>query len=112
MQDIIHPVPLIEDRRLRERDFGENTGKPVGDAEWPSDENTRIPGGESKAEQRSRLKEFYGELLKAHKNDTVLLVSHGGSIRAIINIIRPANAEPLPHIKNTAVTEFDITPTA
>jgi len=107
-----HPnTKMVLDKRLRERDFGDYAGKVIDSITWPSDPNTKIPRGESLADQRRRLKEIYEEILEKHANDTVLLVTHGGSILLLMSVIQVGLVENLDfsyRIKNTSVTEFEI----
>ncbi|MBS5939592.1 histidine phosphatase family protein [Clostridium sp.] len=54
---------------------------------WITDEslNFKCPGGESKAEYRKRIKEEFISFIKKIKDDnSVLLISHGGTIGTIL----------------------------
>ena len=108
----MHPhTPLVEDQRLRERDLGDYVGRPISSVEWPKDPNTKVPNGESRVDHRNRLEEFYLELLKKHPEDIVLVVTHGGSVLLLLNIIQNSPVEEADfcyRIKNTSVTEFEI----
>lgn len=107
-----HPeTKLIEDKRLRERDLGDYVGKPIGSVEWPKDPTHAVPNGESRVDHRNRLEEFYLELLEKHSEDIVLVVTHGGSVLLLLNIIQNSPVEEADfcyRIKNTSVTEFEI----
>ena len=107
-----HPhTKLVEDKRLRERDLGDYVGKSIDSVEWPKDSTTRVPNGESRVDHHSRLESFYNEILEKHPEDTVIIVTHRGSVLLLMNIIRKGPVEEVDfsyRIKNTSVTEFEI----
>ena len=84
------PVAICED--LTELDFGEWTGSTFdqirGDPRWrPWSTHrslARIPGGESMREVQRRSVEALFEIGERHPEDTVVLVSHGDVIRAML----------------------------
>jgi len=104
---------------LREMNLGAWQGltRDQVNARWPGEldarhldiENHRVPGGESGAEIRERALGFYTELLSKHRGDTVILVSHGGTLAVLRSAIHDwnlneawvANRTRLP---NTGVT--------
>lgn len=81
-------VPVVTDPDLREIDQGEWTGLPVDEIarRWPEQwgsarhYSTR-PGGESPADVRRRALAAVVRIVSAHPDETVALVSHGGTIR-------------------------------
>lgn len=85
-----HKQKLWEERiKARER----------GDLNWKPE------GGESIVEHTKRVKKFLNQLETKHKNETILIVSHGGTINRIIEIygFKPITAEYLRFL-NTSVT--------
>jgi broad specificity phosphatase PhoE len=45
------------------------------------------PGGETLLRFSERILEFSGEIIKSHKDETVLLVAHGGTIMVLICLL-------------------------
>ncbi|KAA3617139.1 MAG: alpha-ribazole phosphatase [Calditrichaeota bacterium] len=81
---------VIFDDRLKEFNFGEWEMKPWDDIEkeslnfWIEDfVNRQAPGGESYRQMSDRIMDFFGEL-KNSDSENIILVSHGGTIRAIL----------------------------
>ncbi|MBI3631566.1 MAG: histidine phosphatase family protein [Candidatus Staskawiczbacteria bacterium] len=96
-----HPTAqVVVAHQLKEQNLGIYEGK--GKTEWKEiKKNSKEPfhvfkpqNGESYAELQERVKTFFGDLIPKHKNDTVLMVSHGG------------NKAHKP--ENTALTVLDI----
>ncbi len=83
-----HGLEVIEDPNFREIDQGEWTGLPVDEIKkrWPElwgparHFNAR-PGGESPHQVRARALEALRRVLAAHPDGSVVIVSHGGTIR-------------------------------
>jgi broad specificity phosphatase PhoE len=75
------------DHRLRERNLGEWSGLTTDEIEqrWPGSlaDWTAAPGGETTAELTSRVQGSLAELGESAPERTVLVVTHGGAIRAI-----------------------------
>lgn len=69
------------------------------------------PGGESFAEFTTRVEIELNKLLKVHPNETVLVVSHGGTIRAVASVILgvPQNKTWACQVGNTGISVFDYT---
>lgn len=86
-------VQVIIDPRLRERDYGELSGKSKFKTEkefpkeyqlWHRSWDVRPPGGESIADVAKRVLPFIHNMLKDLKpNDVVLISAHGNSMRPI-----------------------------
>jgi len=80
-------------RRLREIDFGRWEGRRRAEIRrtegevyrrWLEDPSRgRPPGGESVPELRRRVRRFASDLARRHPRGTVVLVTHGGVIRAL-----------------------------
>ncbi len=79
-------VKIVKTPHLREQNLG--IYEAVGKSEWKEiKKNTKEPfhlfkppKGESYFELQERVKTFFNTLLDKHKNDTVLVVSHGGTL--------------------------------
>jgi alpha-ribazole phosphatase/probable phosphoglycerate mutase len=88
-------TPWVDDR-LRELDFGELEGRLYDEIEreqpaffrrWMETPTlVRFPGGESYAELRERVDASVRDIVAAHTDRTVGLVSHGGVIRAALAV--------------------------
>jgi broad specificity phosphatase PhoE len=83
-------LPVVTDARLREVDVGDWAGRLVSEIEdrdpgayarWQSGEKAWT-GGESYEEMGERVVAAVLDLVSRHPGETVLIVSHGGSIRA------------------------------
>lgn len=81
-------LPVITDPRFREIDQGEWTGLAVEEIgrRWPdlwgpARHYSKRPGGESPQEVRARALEGLRDVVEAHPEGTVVIVSHGGTIR-------------------------------
>jgi alpha-ribazole phosphatase/probable phosphoglycerate mutase len=70
--------PIIIDKRLRELDYGDFSGKPSGIVGRMKRERikTPFPNGESYEHAVSRVQDFFNELVRGHHNSTVLVVGH------------------------------------
>ena len=86
-------MPVREDKRLRELDFGRWEGLTLVDiqeryaetyANWIEDPQASPPDGESLAHLQDRVSSLLGELLTHHPDDTVALVSHGGTFQILL----------------------------
>lgn len=102
-------IPFIKDIRLRERDVGELEGKPVPENfDWHN-----VPEFvENNKKFYSRIKEFLDEIYLKHKNQIVLVSTHGGSILAALSYLHNKTHNDLDDygpIPNTAVSivEFE-----
>ena len=92
-----HGVTPITDPRLTEIDFGEFEGRRFDDIEaaYPEIYDTwmrtptkvRFPGGESWQDLLSRSTAAAAEIVAAHRDETIVVVSHGGVNRAILSAV-------------------------
>jgi broad specificity phosphatase PhoE len=80
------------DERLRERSFGAWEGLTMEEIErrfreaherWRAGEGFGADDAESFEDFAERVRSFLGDVLDRHPQETVLVVSHGGSIRVI-----------------------------
>lgn len=92
-----HGVPVVADAGLREIDVGSWSGLTKAEIE------ERFGGervdGETRDQHRARVRAAAARLLAAHPNERILLVTHGGTMRAL------AEAFDGP-IENCAVIEL------
>ena len=87
-------VPVIADVRLREIAFGRWEGLTYMEIQerwpeeyqgWQNDPLARVPpGGETLAQIEQRVGAFVGDIRRKHDGQTVLVVAHGGSLRALV----------------------------
>jgi alpha-ribazole phosphatase len=113
-------APAQVDPRLRELSFGSwegLTAAQIGDkypqslSAWIGDPLNAAPhGGESLHQLGQRLQSFLQELERAHDR-TVLLIAHGGSLRAIICLALglPLTAYWRFRLDPTSVSELELT---
>ena len=105
-----HPhLKVVYVRALREKNLGELQGKPRPDGAVHY-LGMRTKHGETLGEFRKRVKRFLDRLAARCEGKTVLLVTHGGTIRAIRTIV---DGTPSSHmvggkrIKNTEIQSFN-----
>lgn len=83
-----HHLQVATDARFREIDQGDWTGLSTERIRegWPelwgpARHYSPRPGGESPSQVRARALEGLADVVRAHPDDTVVIVSHGGTIR-------------------------------
>lgn len=86
-----HSSEVTTDPAFREIDQGEWTGLPVDEIrrrwpeKWgPARHYTTRPGGESPQQVRRRALEGLSRVVAGHPDSTVVVVSHGGTIRWLV----------------------------
>jgi alpha-ribazole phosphatase len=116
----VHGLPVHLAPELREVDFGEWEGLdeaaiaarfPEEYRLWREDSlRHRPPGGETIAALRARAAQVYDRVVAAHAGETVALVGHGGSIRALVlhAIGLPLEAYSRLRMRNAAVSLVEI----
>ena len=89
--NLVLRLPVTLDRRLREQHFGEWTGKYWRDV--PADDlalaeaagwQFHPPGGESRADVRSRAEHALIDAARANAGRNVLVVTHQGVVKAVL----------------------------
>jgi len=106
--DISRGKMVVSDWRLSELDFGDWEGQSwdeiyntVYAMQWfASWRDIPCPNGESLMQMVLRVKDFLSEKILNHKNDTLLIVTHGGVIRIIITLLQNLNFEEIFKIKS------------
>lgn len=89
-----HQLPVTPLNGLREYHFGEWEGltfKQIA-KQWPdlnanffkNPDTVRVPGGETFGEVKARAEAVVRKLVDQHPEQTIVLVSHGGTIRTIL----------------------------
>ena len=74
-------IPIIRDRRLREQDYGEFTGRmrrEIG-AERPRRITEPFPGGESVAQAVEHVRLFLRDVATGHAGETILVIGHSAT---------------------------------
>jgi len=97
-----HAVPVVVEPGLREVDVGEWSGLTRAEVErrFPGGER---PGGETREQHAARVLAAAERIARAHPGERILLVSHGGTMRALRTHV---SDEPHHPIANCAVLEL------
>ena len=116
-----HDVPLTCDPRLREQRLGAWEDRPFGNLGWEEPEmmyafnndpaRWSVPGGESFAHLQSRLRAAVTDIAARHPGQSVVCVSHGMAIRALLADaleIPSAEINAVGHGDNTAVSLLEV----
>lgn len=110
----LRKIPIIYTKELRERNYGIFSGKPISYFyKWLKERggkgnfNLKIPKGESFPDVQKRAKKFISKIIKKHKEENILLVTHGALKTAIMLYL--FNKTPEKHYKkykgkNTALS--------
>jgi probable phosphoglycerate mutase len=106
-------VPILYDPRLKERSFGSLEGKTWEEID-PSGElresdrhqkyDYREHGGENAEGVKQRIFDSIRDIETKHPNDKILIVTSGGIIRLLHNILK---GEVHAHIQNSSIHEFE-----
>jgi broad specificity phosphatase PhoE len=104
-----HPeVPVTYDARLREKHLGIHEGRRQEDVDvdkWGDPE-----GGERQEALRERIIALLDELWEHHRNEHVLLVTHGGTITTLLMHLAGSSDTTTYHPGNASISivEFDL----
>ncbi len=79
---------------------------------WPLGGTEIPPGGESIAQVLQRVGRTMEELARRHRGHDVVIVSHGGAIRAAVGHAMGVGADPILHlsVQNFSLTRLDRLP--
>ena len=90
-------IPVHQDRRLRECNYGALNGRPVAeiDAEKLRRIDEPFPGGESYRDVVERVRSFLDDLLLGFDGTRILLISHAAPRWAIANLLEGTPLEEL-----------------
>ncbi len=97
------PEPALIDA-LVERNYGATEGLDWLQVETQYPHGTAAPGRESREQVAARVIPALRELAAAHPGEALLVVSHGGAIRAVLNEVEPAASHGM--ITNGSVHSF------
>lgn len=105
------PLPIIIDPRIKERDYGDLTGKikaevekeyPTEYAQWHRSYETPPPHGESIQMVEKRVFSFIADMIPTFKpNDVVFLSAHGNSLRPIRKYFERLNNKDMCSFEHT-----------
>jgi probable phosphoglycerate mutase len=97
----LHSVPVVADPGLREIDVGSWSGLTRAEIEerFPGGER---PDGETRDQHVARVLRAVERIARAHAGERILLVSHGGTFRAVHDRISDTPYHP---VANCAVLE-------
>ena len=111
----LSPQPLPD---ARERDFGVGNGMPIAQAleqyavsgSAPGDLRLVFPGEEAYDAFRERVAAAFLALEERHDDETVVVVTHSGSIAAFLTVVLglPADRHRLFRIGNASITTLDL----
>jgi broad specificity phosphatase PhoE len=91
-----HGVPVHADIGLREIDVGSWSGLTRAEIAERFPEGRR-PDGETHEQHGARVREAVVRIARAHLGERILLVGHGGTIRAIHDVISDLPYHPVPN---------------
>ena len=97
-----HGMPVTADAGLREINVGSWSGLTRAEIELRFPDGER-PGGETREEHLARVLQAVEGIARAHPGERVLVVSHGGTMRALRTHV---SDEPLHPIENCGVIEL------
>ncbi len=103
---------ILMSKLIQERDFGEYSGTESKAVDWENlnqdNKINREMGVETWESVKKRVELFMEDLKLEDENKTILIISHAGPIRVMINKIKN---EDLPYtqieVKNGQIMEFD-----
>jgi broad specificity phosphatase PhoE len=103
-------LPVAVDARLREVDVGEWSGLTMAEIEerFPEALQRRLAGGtgwergETYEQMGERVVAALGEIAERHDGGRVVVITHGGSVRAALHAAGVPDEER-PHVRNCAV---------
>lgn len=91
---------------LIERDYGEAEGMAFDEIEALYPEGVRAPGQETREEVAARVVPALLELAERHPGERLVIVSHGGAIRSVLQTAEPDTKHP--RITNASVHSFRV----
>lgn len=103
-------LPVTRDRALNERNYGDLQGlnkaevaRQYGDEQvslWRRSYSVRPPGGESLEDTAARVIPYYQTKIEPllRQGQTVLVVAHGNSLRALVMRLEGISPEEIPHM--------------
>jgi broad specificity phosphatase PhoE len=108
---------IYTDQRLRELNLGIFQGLtrqeimetyPLEHTYWQNDDNYAVPkGGESRIQVQKRIHAFWQEMTTKETAENVVVVSHGGTIRWLLNRVFAPDMLIGKHFENTSITTVE-----
>ena len=89
---------------LVERNYGDAEGLNFGEIERRYPDRSGVPGQESRDAVVARVVPALEELAAAHPDESLIVVSHGGAIRAVLTAVDPASSHGM--ITNGSIHSF------
>jgi uncharacterized phosphatase len=89
---------------LVERNYGDAEGLNFGEIERRYPDRSTVPGQEDRDAVVARVVPALEELAEAHPGESLIVVSHGGAIRAVLTAVDPASSHGM--ITNGSVHSF------
>jgi broad specificity phosphatase PhoE len=83
------PIPVHQDARLRECDYGELNGAPAERVTATRLDRIDVPfpGGESYSDVVARTRDFLGDLLRGHDGSRILVIAHSANRWALQHLL-------------------------
>jgi uncharacterized phosphatase len=100
MHEVTHLEALIE------RNYGEAEGMGFDEIEARYPEGVHAPGQETREVVAARVVPALLELAAQHPGERLILVSHGGAIRSVLQAVQPGTQHP--RITNASVHSFRV----
>jgi broad specificity phosphatase PhoE len=109
-------LSIVPDARLREVNLGRFQGLtrsqiaelyPLEHDRWHHDDGFIVPGGESRLQLQARMFAVFQELTTTVAGETIMLVTHGGSIRRLLLQLFSPDALIGKGIDNTSITTLE-----
>jgi uncharacterized phosphatase len=97
------PDPAI-DPRLVERAYGDAEGLAIAEVDSLYPGSSHVPGREEREDVAKRAIEALVEIGEANHGKAVIVVTHGGLIRAVLTAVDPGNQHPA--ITNGSIHSF------
>lgn len=104
----------VLDERLRERNIGSWQGLTPDEMQnWFPDEyaklvqdpdNFRVPGGESRADVRRRMRAAFDDIIAQAAGETIAIISHTTAINALLSDLLPGGYRTRTLFSNSSVT--------
>lgn len=88
-------IPMFQDRRLRECDYGELNGRPIADFPSPRSQfiDRPFPGGQSYRQVLEATREYLAELAETWEGKRVLIIAHSANRFALRVLLGGARIE-------------------
>lgn len=117
-QSLRHRVPLMNEPRMQELDFGRWEGRTAGEiletegdalnAFWRDPLHQSPPGGEDVGDFVQRVTEAWEKTIKFHQSKRILIFTHGGVIRVILCLVNGLAFEQMLGLSVPHAARYDI----